>query len=135
MVDLNLMAENIRNLLSATPGIVEAFDHEPQSMRNLPAATLFFDGFGQSEQTTRRSNVNWQWAIRLYIPLRTSDIKAPQVELRNLIQSTIKKFRTDISLGGTCFWHSITAGEVFALLEQANPMLVVELTLSATTEE
>lgn len=135
MTDLNLMATNIKNLLSNVPGIIQAFDHEPQNMTQFPAATLYFDGFGQSEQTTRRNSVNWNWAIRIYIRLNTSDIKQPQMEIRNLIQNTINQFRTDPSLGGSCLYHTINSGDIFALLEQANPMLVAELNLAATTSD
>lgn len=135
MADLNLMASNIKDILSQVQGINSAYDHEPQSMTTLPAATLYFDSFAQSEATTMRANVVWQWTIRLYIPLNTSDVKDPQIKIRDFIMNTIKQFRQDISLGGTCYYHTITNGDVFALLEQNNPMMVAELTLNATTEE
>lgn len=135
MADLELMATNIKTVLGNVPGIKESFDHEPQSMSLFPAATLYFDGFGQSDRTTRRNSVNWNWIIRIYIRLNTSDIKGQQIEIRKLIESTLKKFRIDPSLGGSCLFNTINNGEVFALLDQANPMMVAELTLSAQTEE
>lgn len=135
MADLNNMAENIKTILKAVPGIKEAFDYEPQNMSILPAATLFFDGFAQTDQTTKRNSVGWQWAIRLYVPIRISDIKVPQLELRTLMNDTLKQFRMNLNLGGSCLWHTISSGEVFALLEQNNPMLVAEINLVATTEE
>lgn len=135
MVDINLMGEKIKNNLSLVPGIKEAFDYEPQSMSQLPAATLFFDSFTQSDGTTRRKEVDWLWTVRLYIPLNTSDIKIPQLQLRTLIQNTMQQLREDLDLGGTCLYHNVTNGEAFALLEQNNPMMVAELTLTATTEE
>lgn len=135
MTDLNVMATSIKNILSVVPGIKEAYDYEPQTMTNFPAATLYFDGFGQTDDTTSRNTVNWNWTIRIYIRLNTSDIKQPQIDLRNLIQSAINEFRKDPSLSGSCLWHTIANGDVFALLEQNNSMMVAELTLSATTEE
>lgn len=135
MADLDLMGANIKTVLSDVPGIKEAFDHEPQSMSHLPAATLYFDGFSQAGQTTRRNSVNWNWIVRIYIRLNTSDLKQQQIEIRKLIDLTLKQFRSDHSLGGSCLFNSIGNGEVFALLDQANPMMVAELTLSATTEE
>ncbi len=135
MADLNVMATNIKTSLISVAGIKEAYDYEPQGMSQLPAATLFFDSFNQSEATTRRASANWQWTIRLYIPLNTSDVKAPQLQIRNLIMDTIKQLRNDISLGGSCMYHTVNSGDVFALLEQNNPMMVAELTLLATTEE
>ncbi|MDF2791311.1 MAG: hypothetical protein K0S80_4413 [Neobacillus sp.] len=135
MTDLNVMATNIKNILEQVSGIKEAYDHEPQSISQLPAATLFFDSFGLSESTTRRASVNWQWTIRLYIPLNTSDVKAPQLMVRDFIMKTIKQLRTNINLGGSCLYHSINSGDVFVLPEQNNPMMVAELTLSVTTGE
>jgi hypothetical protein len=135
MTDLNLMAENIRSVLEGTPGIKQAFDYEPQSITNLPAATVFFDRFEQSDQTTRRNMVNWFWNICIYIPMKTSDIKAPQVATRTFTNEVMKQFRGNYELGGTCLYNSVSSGEVLVLLEQNNPMLVLELTLEATTEE
>lgn len=135
MIDLNLMSKNIQSVLENVPGIKVAYDHEPQKLTTFPAATVFFDGFEQTEGTTRRSTVNLRWTIRLYIALNTSDVKTPQFSIREFIVKTIKQFRTDLSLGGSCLYHTISSGDVFVNLEQNNPMLVAELTLTATTEE
>lgn len=121
--------------MGAVPRIKSSYDHEPQNMSVLPASTLFFDGFTQNDSATRRKTVNWRWLIRIYIPIRTSDIKQPQEEIRNLVQDSIKQLRSDPSLGGTCLYHNVSSGEVSALLEQSNPLLLLELTLEATTGE
>jgi hypothetical protein len=133
MADINLMATNIKSVLVNVPGIKEAFDHEPQSISQFPAATVYFDGFGQTEQTTRSNSINWNWIIRVYISLNTSDIKQPQMEIRELIKNTINQFRSDITLGNSCLFHTLGNGEVSALLEQNNPLMIAELTLTATT--
>jgi len=134
MIDLNLMGEKIKEILATVPNIKEAYDYEPQKM-NLPAATIFFDRFEQSDQTTMRKNVNWEWIIRLYIPMRTSDIKAPQLTIRTMIENTIKQLRSDYDLGGSCLYHNVSSGEILVLLDKNNPMMIAELTLTATTEE
>ena len=135
MADLNVMATNIKDILSTVPGIEQAHDHEPQTMTALPSATLYFDGFSLDEKTGGSDSVNWQWTIRLYVPLNTSDVQGPQLKLRNLIMDTIKELRKDISLGNSCYYHTISNGDVFALIEQANPMMVAEMTVVATTGE
>jgi hypothetical protein len=135
MIDLDNMALNIKNHLEKVEGIKQAFDYEPDRISHLPAATLYFDGFQQSEGTSRKNNVSWQWVIRLYIPLRTSDVSTPQKEVRKMVQNTLNQLRTDISLGGTCLYHSVSSGDVFALFEQNNPLMVAELILTTTTEE
>jgi hypothetical protein len=135
MADLDLMATNITTLLGQVSGINKAYDHEGQGMTNFPLATLYWDGFGQTDDTTMRKQVNWRWIIRLYVSIRLSDISVPQKEIRTLTQAAIQKLRTDPSLGGTCLWHNISNGEIFAVLDQNNPLMVAELTLEATTEE
>lgn len=135
MVDLNLMAQQIKTILANVPGIQEAFDYEPETIHNLPAVTLFFDGFSQTQATTRRTEVGWQWSVRIYIPIDTSDIEGPQRILRTLLQDTLKQLRDNLTLNGSCLYHTVSAGDVVALLEQTNPLMVAELTLLATTEE
>ncbi len=135
MIDLNLMATNIKDKLAGVLGIKQAFDYEPQKMSLFPAATLYFDGFNQDEKTTRRNSLDWQWTIRLYTPMNVSDIKVPQVEIRKLVQETINHMRTDVTINNSCLYHTINNGEVFAVLDQNNPVMVAELTLVATTNE
>lgn len=135
MIDIELMGNNIRTVLETVNGIEKAYDHEPQNMNLLPAATLFFDGFGQEEQTTRRNSVGWNWIIRLYVPIRTSNIRDPQIKIRKLIAETIKQFRNDDTIGNSCLYHTISSGDVFTILDQKTPLMGAELTLVATTEE
>lgn len=135
MTDLNFMAENIKSVLEDVEGVNGAYDYEPQNISILPAATLFFDRFEKSDRTTSRESYDWFWTIRIYIPMKTSDIKAPQVLTRTFTTRVMKEFRGNFDLGGTCLYNSISSGEVLVLLEQNNPMLILELTLSATTEE
>lgn len=134
-VDLNKMASNIKDILSSVDGIISAFDHEPQNISALPAATLYFDNFAQSETTTRRASVNWNWTVRIYIDLNTSDLASTQLSLRNLITNTLKQLRANVNLKGSCLYHTVTNGDVFNILNVNRPMMVAELTLSATTEE
>lgn len=135
MTDLNIMASKIRDIVAAVEGIAVAYDHEPQSMTQLPAATLYFDGFSQSDSATRRKSVNWRWVIRLYIPLNSSDVKKPQMDIRNLLINTIKQLRTDPTLGSSCLYHTVSDGDVFVNLDQTTAMMVAEISLLAMTEE
>jgi hypothetical protein len=135
MADLNMMATKIKDALANVEGVKSAFDHEPQTLNQLPAATLYFDGFSQVDYATRRKSVNWRWVVRMYLPLSSSDVARPQMDIRNIVENTIKQLRTDPSLGGSCLYHTISDGDVSVLLEQANPMMVAELSLTATTEE
>jgi hypothetical protein len=134
-VNLNDMGSKIKDILGTVPGIASAFDHEPQNIDALPAVTLYFDNFSQYEITTRRASVNWNWTVRIYIDLNTSDLASTQLTLRNLITDTLKALRANISLNGSCLFHTVANGDVFNILNVNRPMMVAELTLTATTEE
>jgi hypothetical protein len=133
--DLNVMATNIKNILENTPGIREAFDYEPQTMTNLPAATLFFDGFSQTDKASRRQEVGWRWIIRIYVGVRTSNIKQPQEDIRSLVTDSIKQFRSNPDLNGSCLYHTVSSGDIVTVTDQNTAYLLAELTLIATTNE
>lgn len=134
-VDLNDMATNIETILKSVPGIVSTFDYEPQNLQLLPAATLYFDSFAQTELTTRRAQVGWKWTIRLYIDLNTSDLEGTQKSLRDLISNTLKQLRNNISLNSSCLFHTVANGDVYVMLNKDRPQMAAELELVATTEE
>lgn len=133
MIDLNNMATSIKDKLSTVPGIKQAFDYEPQSMTQFPAATIYFDGFNQEEETTRRNSVDWRWIVRLYVPIKVSDIRVPQTEIRTLVQETVNHMRKDVTINNSCLYHTISNGEIFAVVDQNNPVMIAELTLVTTT--
>lgn len=134
-VDLNDMGSKIKTILSGVSGILSAFDHEPQNINSLPAVTLYFDSFNQTDATMGRKSVDWKWTIRIYIDLNTSDLQSTQLTLRNLITGTLKQLRANINLNGSCLYHTVSNGDVFNILNANRPMMVAELTLTATTEE
>jgi hypothetical protein len=133
VVDLEQMGEAIKTVLSEVPGIASAFDHEPQNMNQLPAATTYFSGFGGSDLTTGRKSYGWRWIIRIYIPMRTSDIRIPQLDIRKITVNVLNTFSKNPSIKNTCLYHTISEGEVYTLLDQTNSMMVAELDLTATT--
>lgn len=134
-VDLNNMASNIQSLLSGVPGIAAAYDVEPQQLNTMPAATLYFDSFQEREETLGRLSYDWRWTIRIYVQVNTSDIRTPQTTLRTLITNTLLKLRQNLTLNNTCMYSSAESGDVYNILNVTNPMLVAEITLTATTQE
>jgi hypothetical protein len=133
MVDLTAIEAAIVGNLSAIPYLEKVYDHEPKSIPVLPAATLFFDGFRQNDQATRRKSVAWRWVVRLYV--RLNDAEKAQQDIKTLIMDARKELAKDPLLGGTCLFHSVQSGEVFVSMQQNNPHMIAELVLEATTEE
>lgn len=134
-VDLNNMATQIKTILAGVSGIAATFEYEPQNMPQLPAATLYFDGFTGQEETMGRIQYDWKWSIRLYVPLNTSDIKTPQLTTRTLVMGVLQALRANIQLNGSALLSSVNAGDISTILDVNNPLMITEFTLIATTQE
>lgn len=134
-VNLNDMGLKIKDILISVEGINSAFDHEPQNINSLPAVTLYFDSFTQTEVTMSRFGVDWKWTVRIYTDLNTSDIQGSQLNLRTLLSNMLIQLRNNITLNGTCMYHTVDNGDIFTILNVNRPMMVAELTLTAYTEE
>jgi hypothetical protein len=133
MADLDLIESNVVKNLQAITALKKVYDHEPKNMPVLPAATLFFDGFGQDDSSSRSKRVDWRWVLRIYI--RLHDAEQAQSEIKSLISNARKELAKDPTLGGSCDFQSLTRGEVFASLDQNNVHLMAELTLTVQTTE
>lgn len=134
-VDLNNMATQIKTILAGVSGVAAAFDYEPQELNQLPATTLYFDGFTGEEITMQRIRYTWRWTIRLYIPINTTDISSPQQSLRTLTTNILMALRANIQLNETALYSTVSAGNVSYIAGQTNTMLENEITLEVTTEE
>jgi hypothetical protein len=135
MADLEVMGEQIRDILAEAPSIKAAYDHEPQSIKSFPAVTLFWDGFSQGDEASRRKSVSWNWIVRIYIPLNTSDIRMPQTQIKRVVSDVLNHLRKNPNLNGSCLYHSVSSGDVNALTDINKPLLVADLTLGAITSE
>jgi hypothetical protein len=133
MADLDLIEAAIVSNLSRITALKKVYDHEPKSMPQLPAATLFFDGFSQSDEASRRKRVNWRWVIRFYVSLQ--DAEKAQNEAKNIVLNARKELSKDPTLGNNCIFQEIANGEIYVALDQNNPHLMGEMTLIAQVEE
>ncbi|MDC3414268.1 hypothetical protein [Terrihalobacillus insolitus] len=133
MADLNLIESNIVSNLQTITALKNVYDHEPKSLSTLPAATIFFDGFSQSDSASRRKSVDWRWTLRVYV--RIQDAEQAQADIKNLMVEVRKALASDPSLGGNCNFNQITRGEVFVSLDQNNVHVMGEMTLTANTYE
>lgn len=133
MADLKLIETNIVSTLQLVTELQKVYDHEPKSLIALPAATLFFDGFGQQDQANRRKTVNWRWVVRLYVKL--GEAEKAQNDLKTLVINTLNRLRSNPTLGSSCLFHNVTNGEIHVMMDQNNPHLIAEMFLEATTHE
>jgi hypothetical protein len=133
MADLTLIESNIVSTLQSVTALKKTFGNEPKTITQLPAATIFLDGFEEKDQTTRRKEVVWKWIVRIYVPLK--DAEKAQDEIKQLLVDTLSAFRNNPTLGGSVLFQAISSGEILAVLNQNNPLMMAELSLSATVKE
>jgi adenylylsulfate kinase-like enzyme len=131
--DLLLIESKIVTNLQKDVKLIKVYDHEPSKMPQLPAATIFFDGFSQDDNSSRNKRSNWRWTIRIYVSLR--DAETAQRDIKSLLLEARKNLANDPILGGTCLYQQVTNGEIYVFMDQQNPHLMAELTLVATTNE
>ncbi|MFC4768740.1 hypothetical protein [Effusibacillus consociatus] len=133
MADLTAIETNIVSTLQTVTGLKKTFGNEPKTITQLPAATLFLDGFEQEDNATRRKEVTWKWIVRLYVPLQ--DAEKAQTDIKTLLVSTLTAFRNNPTLGGTVLFQNVATGEIFAVTNQNNPLMMAEVSLHATVKE
>lgn len=133
MSDLRTIETKVKSTLELVTDFKKVYDQEPKNLTQLPAASLFFDGFKQRDEASRRKYIDWRWILRIYV--RLNDAEDAQTELKKLIVSSLTQLRQNPTLNGTCLYHTVLNGEVFVVTDQNNPQLMAELTLEATTQE
>lgn len=133
MADLDLIEQNIVSNLKKVTEFKNVYDHEPKSLSPLPAATIFFDGFEQSDQASRRKTVDWRWTLRVYV--RIQDAEQAQSDIKKLMVDVRKALASDPTLGGNCNFNTIRRGEVFVSTDQNNVHIMGDMTLTANTYE
>lgn len=133
MVDLSLIESNTADTLRLISTYKKVYEQEPKNLLQLPAASLFFDGFKSDDEASRRKKIAWRWILRIYVKLH--DPEDAQTELKQLIVNSLKELMKNPTLGGSCLYHTVKNGEVFVVTDQNNPQLMAELHLEATTQE
>lgn len=133
MADLDLIESNVVANLATITALKVRYTYEPSKLPQLPAQTMFFDGFESNDVASRRERVAWRWILRLYVPLR--DAEKAQIDMKSLMVNVRKELAKDRSLGGSCLFHRIRTGDVYVDLDQNNPHLMGEMVLEATTDE
>lgn len=129
---LDIIESNVATILRNV-SFKRVYEQEPKNLLELPAASLFFDGFGQADEANRRKLLNWRWILRIYVKL--NDAENAQTVLKQLIVESLNELRKNPTLGGSCLYHTVKSGEVFVVTDQNNPQLMAELQLEATTQE
>lgn len=126
----------IRTAIKTTLDTIEAFKnvhkYEPKDYKSLPAASIFFDGFEQADESMANNQMTYRFMVRVAVALNKNADEA-QTELDTLIDTVVSTVARDRTLGNKaiCYNAMVTTGDVLVVQNQQNAQLVGELLLTA----
>jgi len=123
----------IINILSTITDLKTVIDYEPRIIPQLPAVTLFFNGFTQSQTEAVSFTVIYKWIMRLIV--RLHDDEKAQDDLKAFTQLILYKFKQHLKLNGAVLFAISPSASVGAVLDKNNPVIIVEFDIEATKEE
>lgn len=132
MPTIEQIEPKIVSTLQLVPEFKRVYNHEPKDLGATPAATMYFDGFGQTDGTSRRKNRTFRWIIRVYVPLQ--DQTKAQAEIKLIVQAVMDRLAANLDLDGTVTKHNLVSGEVYAAMDQSNPCMIAEMTMEAEVQ-
>jgi hypothetical protein len=123
----------INLLTNYCPDLKTILNYEPDKVPQLPAVSLWYDGFDQTQTEAVSYTINHKWLMRLYV--RLNDDKIAQDDMKALIKSILSAFKSDLNLSNTVLKETIPSGTTAAVLDRNNPVLVCSFDLTTMTEE
>lgn len=136
MANLAEIRTRIKTILEDTGHFQKVFAYEPNRFAQLPAASIFFDGFENSPRvfgTVKPFEIGWRFIIRLYVLLQ--DAEKAQQEIDTYVSSVITQMNSNADLGGMAFDNRVQSGDVFVSLDKNQPHLMAEINVIVTTHE
>lgn len=132
--DIEAIEAKIVAQLQTVDEFREVTDYEPLEFTNLPAASIFYQGFrsGDSEMPKVQEIVE-RWILRVYVSLQ--DARQAQRDIKRLVPKVREAFRSNRGLDGAVLWCSVTEGDVVAVFDKNNPQLIAIMNLEAITKE
>lgn len=121
------------NILTTITDLKTKIAYEPKTIPELPAVTLFFDGFTQEQTETVAFTITYKWIMRLYVAL--NDAEKAQTELKSLVKQILSQLKLHMNFNDTVLFGMTPAGSAVAALDRSNPLLIMEFSLTATREE
>ena len=122
----------IRDGLGETLSTIEEFravhKYEPKSYKALPAASLFFEGFEQNDNSRATNELKHRFIVR--IAIRLQDAEEAQAEMDALIDKVVSTLALSRNLGkpGVCYNAMVVSADTGVVVQnQQNPQLVGEL--------
>ena len=123
----------IVSFLTPITDLKTILDYEPKIIPKLPAVTLFYDGYTQTQTEAVSFTITHKWIMRLYV--RLDDAEKAQDDMKSLTKQILQKFKQNIDFTGVVRLGITPSASVGAVLDKNNPVLVVEFNIEASKEE
>jgi hypothetical protein len=133
MANLANIRTQLKTVLEETGHFQKVFAYEPNRFAQLPAASIFFDGFEQSPRTFESFEVRWRFVIRIYSLIH--DAEKSQQDMDLFVHDVIDQLRANFDLGGTAFLTEVASGDIFVSLDKNTPHLMAEIGVVVITHE
>jgi hypothetical protein len=132
--DIAVIESAIINLITTqVPTLATVLNYEPKQMPALPAVTLWYDGFDQTQTEAVSYTINHKWIMKLYV--RLHDAKIAQDDMKDFIKKILSAFKSDLSLTHTVLKEVVPSAVTGAVLDKNNPILMCNFNLTTMTEE
>lgn len=133
MANLANIRTQLKTVLEGTGHFQSVYAYEPNRFAQLPAATIFFDGFDQAPRTFESFEVRWRFVVRIYLLIH--DAEKAQQDMDLFVHDVIDQLRANFDLGGTAFLTEVTSGDIFVSLDKNTPHLMAEIGVVVITHE
>jgi len=131
--NIALMETNIVSILSTITDLKTVLAYEPREIPELPALTLYFDGYDQTQTEAVSFTVTYKWIMRLYV--RLLDAKTAQDDVKSLTKQILSKLKLFLNLNEMVLLSYTPSAAVSVMLEKNNPVMLVEFNFTAMREE
>ena len=132
--DIKTIETAIVNLITTQcPALNTILGYEPKIIPQLPSATLWYDGFDQTQTEAVSYTINHRWILKVIV--RLNDAQIAQDELKALIKSILSAFKSDLNLTRTVLKEVVPSGLVGTILDRNNPVLICNFNITTMTEE
>jgi len=130
--NINLIELAIINCLNTITDFKSVLQNEPKQIPALPAATLYYDGFTQSQTEAVSFTITHKWILRIYVKLH--DAEDAQIQIKDLIGKVLAVLKQNLDFNQTVLFGFSDSGSVVVLMDRDAPVMIAELNLTGLLE-
>jgi hypothetical protein len=126
--------DGLSTTLSTIPDFKSVHKYEPKMYKAMPAASVFFEGFEQNDNSRATNELKYRFIVRIAIRLdKAEEDQAVLDALIDKVITTLAKTR-DLGKPGICYNAMVVSADTGVVVaNQQIPQLVGELIIDVNT--